>query len=48
MGDAQKLGLLPDLEENVIEAAHWVLYEKPEEIARTIQEWLSACFPERK
>lgn len=45
MSDAQKLGLVPDLEERVIDAGHWVLYEKPEEVANTIQEWLSRRFP---
>lgn len=45
MKDAQDLGLLPDLEEKVIDAGHWVLYEKPEEVANTIQEWLSRRFP---
>lgn len=45
MSDTQKLGLVPDLEEKVIDAGHWVLYEKPEEVANTIQDWLSRRFP---
>lgn len=44
--DTQKLGLVPDLEEHVIDVGQWVLYEKPEEVANTIQEWLLRRFPE--
>lgn len=43
MGDSK--GLVGDLEEKVVEAGHWVLYEKPKEIADTIGEWLGRKFP---
>ncbi|KAM3414980.1 hypothetical protein BST61_g10117 [Cercospora zeina] len=45
MGDAKEAGLVEDLEEKVVDAGHWVLYEKPEEIAGIIQEWLVKKFP---
>ncbi|EME39622.1 hypothetical protein DOTSEDRAFT_160012, partial [Dothistroma septosporum NZE10] len=44
MGDSVKQGLVKDLEERVIDAGHWCLYEKPEEIAAIIKEWLSSRF----
>lgn len=45
MNDSKEL--VSDLEEKVVEAGHWVLYEKPEEIARTISDWLGRKFPEK-
>lgn len=45
MQDAVKQGLVNDLEEKVVDAGHWCLYEKPEEIAGTIGEWLVKRFP---
>jgi soluble epoxide hydrolase / lipid-phosphate phosphatase len=46
MGDAKAAGLLKaGVEEKVVEAGHWVLYEKPEEIAELIAEWLGRKFP---
>ena len=44
MIDAKKLGLAPDCEEKVIDAGHWVMYEKPEEVAKLIQDWLLRRF----
>lgn len=46
MGDSK--GLVEDLEERIVDAGHWVLYEKPEEIARTISDWLGRRFPVKK
>lgn len=43
MGDSK--GLVEDLEEKVVEAGHWVLYEKPVEIAEIIESWLERRFP---
>ena len=41
MGDAQKEGLLVGgVEEKVVDAGHWVMYEKPDEIAENIRGWL--------
>ena len=45
MGDAKSQGLVPDLEEKVVDAGHWVLYEKPEDIAEIIGDWLNRRFP---
>ena len=45
MKDAQKEILVPDLEEKVVQGGHWTLYEKPDEIAYTICEWLTRGFP---
>ncbi|EME80137.1 uncharacterized protein MYCFIDRAFT_31012 [Pseudocercospora fijiensis CIRAD86] len=44
MDDAKKAGLVRDLEERVVEAGHWVLYEKPLEIAGILEEWLGRRF----
>ncbi|CAF9905781.1 MAG: hypothetical protein GOMPHAMPRED_003368 [Gomphillus americanus] len=44
MSDAKKLGLAPDCEEKVIDAGHWVMYEKPDEVASRIQDWLLKRF----
>ena len=41
MGDAKEQGLVTDLEEKVVQSGHWVLYERPEEIASLITDWLS-------
>ncbi|KAK3676073.1 hypothetical protein LTR78_004265 [Recurvomyces mirabilis] len=45
MGDAKEAGLVSDVEEKVIQAGHWCLYEKPEEIAGLIKDWLQRRFP---
>jgi soluble epoxide hydrolase / lipid-phosphate phosphatase len=46
MGDARKEDLVGDnLEEKVVQAGHWVLYEKPEEIAEILSDWLTRHFP---
>lgn len=45
MGPAKEQGLVADLEEKVVDAGHWVLYEKPEEIASLIGDWLERKFP---
>lgn len=45
MVDAKEAGLVSDLEEKVIDAGHWCLYEKPQEIAEVITDWLSRKFP---
>lgn len=45
MGPVKKEGLVGDnLTEKVVEAGHWCLYEKPEEIAQVIGEWLMENF----
>jgi soluble epoxide hydrolase/lipid-phosphate phosphatase len=48
MGPAKEQGLVPDLEEKVVDAGHWVLYEKPDEIAGLITDWLQRRFPVKK
>lgn len=45
MSDAKDQRLVPNLEERVVDAGHWVLYEKPEEIANLISDWLQRKFP---
>lgn len=47
MSDAVDAGLVKreNLEEKVVDAGHWVLYEKPEEIASLIGDWLQRKFP---
>ena len=37
-------GLVDDLEEKVVQAGHWCLYEKGEEIGEVIAEWLGRRF----
>ncbi|RVX66937.1 hypothetical protein B0A52_09061 [Exophiala mesophila] len=45
-GDApKKAGLLPDLEEVIIEAGHWVPMHKPEEVADHIKNFVQKRFP---
>ena len=44
MGDAKEAGLVPDLEEKVLEAGHWFLYEVPQEFAETVGSWLTKRF----
>ncbi|OQO02548.1 hypothetical protein B0A48_12075 [Cryoendolithus antarcticus] len=45
MEDARKQGLLKGgCEDKVVDAGHWVLYEKPDEIAEVILEWLGRKF----
>ena len=48
MIDAKKQGLVPDLEEQVIKAGHWFLYEVPEELADRVTDWLTRRFPVKK
>ena len=45
MIDAKNAGLVGDLEEKVVDGGHWILYEKPQEIAETIADWLTKKFP---
>ncbi|KAK4971833.1 hypothetical protein LTR28_013168, partial [Elasticomyces elasticus] len=45
MGDAVQKGLVSDLEEKVVQGGHWILYEKPDEIASIIGEWVQKRFP---
>jgi len=45
MADAKAQGLVPYLEERVMEAGHWVLYEKPDEVADILKNWLTRKFP---
>lgn len=45
MKPAKDQGLVTDLEEKVVDAGHWVLYEKPEEIVNLIGDWLQRKFP---
>jgi len=48
MIDAKEQGLVSDVEEKVVDAGHWVLYEKPDEIASLIIDWLQRRFPVKK
>jgi len=48
MGPPKEQGLVPDLEEKVVDAGHWVLYEKPDEIVDLITDWLQRRFPVNK
>ena len=48
MIDAKEAGLVPDLEEKVVEAGHWFLYEIPEELAGLVSDWLTRRFPVKK
>ena len=48
MIDAKYENLVPDLEEQVIKAGHWFLYEVPEELADKVTDWLSRRFPVKK
>lgn len=45
MAPSKEQGLVKDVEEKVVDAGHWVLYEKPEEIAAIIGDWLQRKFP---
>ena len=45
MKDAKEQGLVPDLEEKVVDAGHWCLYEKPVVLAEAIGDWLEKRFP---
>lgn len=47
MGDAVEAGLVDKgrLTEKVVQAGHWVLYEKPDDVASIIKEWLGINFP---
>lgn len=47
MAPAKQQGLVKDLEEKVIDAGHWCLYECPEKVAEAIGEWLVRKFPIR-
>lgn len=48
MSDAKEAGLVDDVEEKVVEAGHWVMYEKPEEMAGLMKDWLERRFPVQK
>ena len=48
MDDSKEQGLVEDLEEKIVDAGHWCLYEKPEIIAQAISEWLVKRFPVKK
>jgi soluble epoxide hydrolase/lipid-phosphate phosphatase len=40
-----KAGLLPNLEQaDMIDAAHWVTYEAPDEVASRLEGWLKKHF----
>jgi soluble epoxide hydrolase / lipid-phosphate phosphatase len=45
MNDAKKENLVADLEERVVQGGHWILYEKPDEIAHIITGWMARRFP---
>ena len=45
MIDAKEQGLVTDLEEKVVKAGHWFLYEVPEELAGMVSDWLTRKFP---
>ena len=45
MYPAIQAGLLPHLEQaKMIEAAHWVTYEKPQEVVERIEDWLKRTY----
>jgi pimeloyl-ACP methyl ester carboxylesterase len=48
MIDAKYENLVPDLEEQVVKAGHWFLYEVPEELAGLVTDWLTRRFPAKK
>lgn len=48
MGDAKEQGLVGDLEEKVINAGHWCLYEKGGEVGEVLAEWLGRRFGGKK
>lgn len=50
MVDAKEAGLVNDLEEKVIDAGHWFLYdaEQSKELAGLVNDWLSRRFPAKK
>ena len=48
MIDAKNEGLVDDLEEKVVDAGHWCLYEKPIDVAEAISEWVVRRFPAKK
>lgn len=41
---AKGAGLLPDLEEVLIESGHWCMFEKPEEVTKAIRGFLERRF----
>ena len=46
MSDAKEAGLIKSsLDEKVVDGGHWILYEKPQEIASIIVDWLKQKFP---
>ncbi|KAK3724922.1 hypothetical protein LTR37_000970 [Vermiconidia calcicola] len=45
MSDAKEQGLVTDLEEKVVEAGHWFLYEVPGEFSEIVIDWLKRRFP---
>lgn len=48
MAPAKLAGMLPDLEEpKLVESGHWCPYEKPEEVAKIMAEYLLRRFPAR-
>ena len=42
--DAVANGLLKDFEQHIVVAGHWSLYEKPQEIAEILADWLKRKF----
>ena len=46
MADAKDAGLITaGIEEKVVKAGHWFLYEIPDELAGLVIDWLSRKFP---
>ena len=45
MYESIQKGLLPHLEQaEMIDAAHWVMYEKPQEVVTRLEDWLKRHF----
>ena len=46
MRDAKEAGLITaDLEEKVVAAGHWFLYEVPDQLSEIVIDWLQRKFP---
>lgn len=43
--DPVQRGLIKDFEQHNVVAGHWSLYEKPQEIAEILADWLKRRFP---
>lgn len=46
--DVQKQGLVPDLTVRELDAAHWIMLERPAELGSTVLEWLDLVYGEKE